>query len=47
VSKENVLNPDYMLKAAINYIDAGNKEEAKDLLETIRKDYQTSAHLGK
>ena len=43
VSKENVLNPDYMLKAAINYIDAGNKEEAKDLLETIRKDYQTSA----
>ncbi len=31
-----------MLKAAINYIDAGNKEEAKDLLETIRKDYQTS-----
>jgi len=42
VSKENVLNPDYMLKAAINYIDAGNKEEAKDLLETIRKDYQTS-----
>ena len=42
VSKENVSNPEYMLKAAINYIDAGNKEEAKDLLETIRKDYQTS-----
>ena len=42
VSKVNVSNPEYMLKAAINYIDAGNKEEAKDLLETIRKDYQTS-----
>jgi tetratricopeptide (TPR) repeat protein len=42
VSKENVSNPEYMLKAAINYIDAGNKEEAKDLLETIRRDYQTS-----
>lgn len=42
VSKGNVLNPEYMLKAAINYIDAGKKEDAKDLLETIRKDYQTS-----
>lgn len=42
VAKENVLNPEYMLKAAINYIDAGQKEDAKDLLETIRKDYQTS-----
>jgi hypothetical protein len=31
-----------MLKAAINYIDSGKKEDAKDLLETIRKDYQTS-----
>lgn len=42
ISKNNVLNPDYMLKAAINYIEAGKKEEAKDLLEIIRKDYQTS-----
>lgn len=42
VSKQNILNPDYMLKAAINYIEAGKKEEAKDLLEMIRKDYQTS-----
>jgi tetratricopeptide (TPR) repeat protein len=42
VSKENVLNPDYMLKAAVNFIDAGKKEEAKELLETIRKDFQTS-----
>lgn len=42
VAKENVLNPEYMLKAAVNFIDAGKKEDAKDLLETIRKDYQTS-----
>jgi len=42
VSKENVLNPEYMLKAAINYIDAGKKEDAKDLLETIKKDFTTS-----
>ena len=42
VAKENVFNPEYMLKAAVNYIDAGKKDYAKDLLETIRKDYQTS-----
>lgn len=42
VSKENVLNPEYMLKAAINFIEADEKEEAKELLETIRKEYQTS-----
>jgi tetratricopeptide (TPR) repeat protein len=42
VAKANVLNPEYMLKAAVNFIDAGKKEEAKDLLEKIRKDYQTS-----
>lgn len=42
VSNENALNSDYMLKAAINFIDAGKKEDAKDLLEVIRKDYQTS-----
>ena len=42
VAKDNALNPEYMLKSAINYIDAGQKEDAKDLLETIRKDYQTS-----
>jgi len=42
VSKENVLNPEYMLKAAINYIDAGKKDDAKDLLEIIKKDFTTS-----
>jgi len=42
IFEENGLNPDYMLKAAINYIEGGNKEEAKDLLETIKKDFATS-----
>lgn len=42
VSRENVLNSDYILKAALNYIEAGEKEEAKDLLELIKKEYQTS-----
>jgi tetratricopeptide (TPR) repeat protein len=42
VSKENVLNPDYMLKAAVNFINAGKNDDAKDLLETIKKDYKTS-----
>lgn len=42
VSKANVLNPDYMLKAAVNFIEAEKKDEAKELLEIIKKDYQTS-----
>ena len=43
VSSEDVLNPDYMLKAGINYIKAGKKDEAKDLLEKIKKDYTSSS----
>ncbi len=42
VSKYNVDNPDFLLKSAINYINAGKKEQAKDLLTTIKKDYKTS-----
>ena len=42
VSKQDVSNPDYMLKAGINYIKAGKKDEAKDVLEKIKKDYTTS-----
>lgn len=42
VSEENVMNPDYLLRAGINYMDAGNKEEAKDLFNKIKKDYNTS-----
>lgn len=42
VSKNDILNPDYMYQAALNYLDAGHKEEAKDLFETIKHDYKTS-----
>jgi tetratricopeptide (TPR) repeat protein len=42
VSNENVLNPDYMLKAGINFMQAGNDEEAKELFEEIKQDYSTS-----
>jgi tetratricopeptide (TPR) repeat protein len=42
VNKFNVDNPDYMLKAAINYINAGQNANAKELLEDIKNDYKTS-----
>jgi tetratricopeptide (TPR) repeat protein len=42
VSEGNILNPEYMLNAAINYINAGEKEEAKELLTSIKKDFATS-----
>jgi len=42
VSDENPQNPEYMLNAGINYLSAGNDEEAKELFETIKKDYPTS-----
>jgi TolA-binding protein len=39
VSKLNVLNSDYMLKAGINYIKIGNTDEAKKLFNNIKKNY--------
>lgn len=39
ISKVNVLNADYMLKAGINFIKTGNNSEAKKLFEKIKKDY--------
>ncbi|RPI73783.1 MAG: hypothetical protein EHM47_05340, partial [Ignavibacteriales bacterium] len=42
VSEDNPLNPEYMLNAGINYLNSGNEQEAKELFETIRKDYPTS-----
>ena len=47
VSKTDILNPDYMYEAAINFIQAGDKEEAKSLLETIKNDYKTSTVSSK
>ena len=43
VSKTDVMNSDYMFQAAINYFEAGDKEQAKILLQTIKDDYKTSA----
>jgi|SRR5690554_6418242 len=42
VSKDNPLNPDYILNAGINYMSAGETDEAKELFEIIKKDYITS-----
>ncbi len=42
VSDKNVLTPDYILKAGINYMHAGNNDEAKNLFEKIKQDYNTS-----
>ncbi|MGD1006793.1 MAG: tetratricopeptide repeat protein [Ignavibacteriaceae bacterium] len=42
VSKEDVLNPDYLLNAGENYISAGKNKEAKEVLDKIKKDYVNS-----
>ena len=42
VSKNDILDPDYMYQAGINFLEAGHKEEAKELFETIKHDYKTS-----
>jgi tetratricopeptide (TPR) repeat protein len=43
VSKTDVMNADYIYQAAINYFEAGDKEQSKNLLKTIKEDYKTSA----
>lgn len=42
ISQVNAMNPEYILKASINYISAGNRETAKELLETLKRDFPTS-----
>jgi tetratricopeptide (TPR) repeat protein len=42
ISESNPLNPEYLLNAGINYLNAGNDEEAKELLDRIKKDFPTS-----
>lgn len=39
ISSENPSNSEYLLRAGINYKNSGSKEEAKDLFETIKKEY--------
>jgi tetratricopeptide (TPR) repeat protein len=43
VTKEDVLDPDYLLNAGKNYIDAGKNKEAKAVLDKIRKNYLNSS----
>lgn len=42
VSKINPSRPDYLLRAGITYMKAGQKDEAKALFQIIRDDYKTS-----
>jgi tetratricopeptide (TPR) repeat protein len=42
VNKSNVLNPQYLMYAGIDYLNLGNKEKAKELLDKVKKDFTTS-----
>jgi tetratricopeptide (TPR) repeat protein len=42
-SNVNSQNPDYLLNAGINFLKAGEKEEAKIVFSSIKEDYATSA----
>jgi len=43
VSKGNPANSEYLLKAGIDFIKLRKKEEAKSVLETIKKDYKNTS----
>ncbi|MGE5363962.1 MAG: tetratricopeptide repeat protein [Bacteroidota bacterium] len=42
VSKSNALNSDYLLNSGVDYLEAGKKEAAREVLEKIKEDYKTS-----
>ncbi len=42
VTNVNAQNPDYLLNAAVNFIHAGEKDEARILLEKINDEYANS-----
>ncbi|AFH48517.1 Tetratricopeptide domain protein [Ignavibacterium album JCM 16511] len=42
VSEINPSRPDYLLRAGINYLKAGQKDEAKALFQIIKDDFKTS-----
>jgi tetratricopeptide (TPR) repeat protein len=44
VSSENVLTPEYMLYAGINYMNIGKNDEAREIFLSIKKDYAKSAY---
>lgn len=41
-SKTNPSNPEYLMKAGIDLLNIGKKDEAKTLFESIKKEYKTS-----
>ena len=45
VSKSNPSNPEYLFKAGVAYLEAGNKEEAKNAFDAIKKDYKNVAYM--
>ena len=45
ITNENVLNPQYLLYAGINFIKLGKNDEAKEVLESAKKNYTASAYL--
>lgn len=45
VSESNVLNPNYLLNAGINYLNINKKEEAKELFQKIKKDFAASTYV--
>jgi tetratricopeptide (TPR) repeat protein len=44
VSEYNALNADYLLKAGINYLQAGNHSNAKQMFETVTKEHQNTSY---
>ena len=46
VSELIALNPEYLLKAGINYLYSGNKTKAKEVFNNIKLDYKTSSVLN-
>jgi len=41
-SEENALNAEYLLKAGIDFIEAGQKDKAKETLKSLKEEYKTS-----
>ena len=44
VSSSNVLNPQYLINAGINYLSAGKTDDAKDAFLKVKRDYAKSAY---
>lgn len=44
ISSENVMNPNYLMNAGINYIHIGKNSTAKEIFEKIKKDFSNSTY---